>query len=145
MWNSDLIKALRWIVYLPLLWFFYYALETGFIFLFEWFFNLSTFWFWVVLIFLAGAIWGAFKHYSLYGMLLLVRLCPHYKAGAIITSVCTGLWCLFTLLVVWGVFSVESSFSTFHRIIATLLVLGLSWSLILGSLMVGFNDGEELF
>lgn len=87
MWNSTLIKSIRWIFYIPLIWFSVVLLNYIIWNISLWIYSLSNFW--ILFIFLFG--WGII--FQLWGIifstavLFLINICPDKKVGGYIFTI----------------------------------------------------------
>lgn len=105
MWNSQLGKAIRWIIYFPLAilcllgiyFLFIYAVSTGISFFF------SSWWKILLVFIFAGIVWELIKIISMYLSFFVVAICPNKLLGGLSMSITATAIFGFLLYKVWSI------------------------------------------
>jgi hypothetical protein len=105
MWNSTFMKAIRWMLYIPLclivialIQFLFGLLFVGIASL-----HLSVFWLIVGLFVLGGIFWGLFRMLSMGISMLTVFFCPDHKIGSYIFSILTFIGFVWAIIRLWTI------------------------------------------
>jgi hypothetical protein len=140
MMNNPIVKILRFLIFFPICFIAFAIVNWGFSHLLLWFLGLSKVWFIVVMIFLAGTIWGLFATLSSLLAMLLALILPIKWLGSVSISILSlingGVLC-YNL---WTIKEDYSGWEIFGGVVATILVLELTISLIGGAMSVGDLD-----
>jgi hypothetical protein len=146
MWNSTLMKILRWITFIPLcvlmlgiIQILFGLLVYGISLL-----HLSVFWLIVIVIFgFGGLLVGLFGMLSGVISMLTVYYCPNYKVGGYILSFISLI--SFTVIVIrlWTIQDNSSSNIIVFDIVMTILYISLCLSIIITSLTIGGENQTE--
>lgn len=138
MWNTQLGKTVRWILYLPFL-----MLALGLItFLFIYLASagasmLSSWWQIVLVIVLAGFVWTIFDFVSTFLSSLAVHICPNKLVGAYSLSVIATANFGFMLYSIWS----QDSYPT-KEIILSVIVSILVLKLWFGIVFISFSPNK---
>jgi hypothetical protein len=137
MWNSPVVKMMRWLVYIPIV----FLVLTFMHFLFGLLFigiaklNLSIFWLIVALFFLGGLLWNIFKTIALLIAMLAKKVCPNEVFGGYILAGMTSIYFLYTLFKLWTIQPEFTGTIVVICLIISILILELGFNLIMGSFM----------
>ena len=127
------IKILRFLIFFPICFLAIAIVNWGLGHLLTWIFSLNKFWFFVVLFLLGGSIWGMFKTMASLLVMLASYISPIKWLGTLSISIlalvngCILGYNLWTLKVDY------SGWEIFTAIIATFLILELTFALIYGA------------
>jgi hypothetical protein len=131
--DNPIGKILRFLLFFPICFIAMAIVNWGLGHLLIWFFGLSKFWFFVLIIFLGGTIWGLFKMLASLLVMLAARISPIKWLGILtilILALINGGILSYNL---WTLKEDYSGWETFGAVIATLLVLELTFALIIGA------------
>ena len=131
--ENPIVKILRFLVFFPICFITMAIVNWGLGHLLLWFMGLSFFWFFVIFIFLGGTIWSLFK--MLAGLLVMSAsyLSPIRWLGTWTISILALTNGAFLGYKLWTLNDVYSGWQTFGAVIATLLVIELTYALIVGA------------
>lgn len=142
MWNSTFMKAVRWILFVPLcilvialIQFLLGLLVVGVLSL-----NLNMFWLIVGLAIVGGFLWGAFKMVSMGISMLTVFVCPDLKVGGYILSILTFLGFLYSIIRLWTIQDNFIGEVIFVCSVITVLYLKLGFNIIFTALIATNED-----
>ena len=107
MWNLQITKIIRWILYIPLIlvawWVILFLFGISAYNLYQ--LTLSTFWFIVVLLFITGISWYGFKMLSVGISIFVIKVCPNLKTGLQIFSIVSMFFTLYLLYNIWTIYA----------------------------------------
>lgn len=131
--DNPIVKILRFLIFFPICFIamaiVYWGLGNMLIWL-VFLFGLSKFWFFVVIIILGGVIWGLFKVLAFFLVMLAAFISPIKWLGILTISILTFVNSGFLVYNIWTDYS---GFGTFGAVIATLLVIEITFVLIFGT------------
>lgn len=130
--NTPFIKAIRWILFIPLILGAMWIISFLFGFLMGELFSLrlSLFWLILFLFFLAGIVWTLFKLLASIITIGVVSVCPNRKIGGLIYSIITTASLMFMIYDTWAVQTVYSGNTIVFCSIITALIIGLWYNLV---------------
>lgn len=131
--DNPILKILRFLIFLPISFIAMIIVNWGLGHLLFWFMGLSKFWFIVVIIFLGGTIWGAFKMLASLLVMLAAFFSPLKWLGTLTISILALINGGVLGYNVWTLSEDYSGWETLGAVFATLLVLELTSALILGA------------
>jgi hypothetical protein len=131
--DNPIVKILRFLIFFPICFIAMAIVNWGLGHLLIWFIGLSKFWFIVVIIFLGGTIWGLFKMLASLLVMLAAYISPIKWLGTITISVLALINGGILGYNLWTLKEDYSGWETFGAVIATLLVLELTFALIYGA------------
>jgi len=131
--DNPIVKILRFLIFFPICFIAMAIVNWGLVHLLIWFIGLSKFWFIVVIIFLGGTIWGLFKMLASLLVMLAAYISPIKWLGTVTISVLALINGGILGYNLWTLKEDYSGWETFGAVIATLLVLELTFALIYGA------------
>jgi hypothetical protein len=131
--ENPIVKILRFLIFFPICFIAMGIVNLGLELLLVWFMGLSKFWFIVVVIFLGGTIWGLFKLLASLLVMLAAFISPIKWLSMATISILALINGGYLGYVVWTLKDDYSGWEIFGAIIATLLVIELTFALIQGS------------
>ena len=131
--NNPIVKILRFLIFFPICFIAMAIVNWGLGHLLIWFIGLSKFWFIVVIIFLGGTIWGLFKMLASLLVMLAAYISPIKWLGTLTISVLALINGGILGYNLWTLKEDYSGWETFGAVIATILVLELTFALIYGA------------
>lgn len=131
--DNPIVKILRFLIFFPICFIAMVIVNWGLGHLLIWFIGLSEFWFIVVIIFLGGTIWGLFKMLASLLVMLAAYISPIKWLGTLTISVLALINGGILGYNLWTLKEDYSGWETFGAVIATLLVLELTFALIYGA------------
>ena len=131
--DNPIVKILRFLIFFPICFIAMAIVNWGLGHLLIWFIGLSKFWFIVVIIFLGGTIWGLFKMLASLLVMLAAYISPIKWLGTLTISVLALINGGILGYNLWTLKEDYSGWETFGAVIATLLVLELTFALIYGA------------
>lgn len=132
--DNPIIKIIRFLIFIPLAIIAMAIINWGLGHLFIWFIGLSKFWFIVIVIFLGGTIWGFFKLLASLLFMLASLISPSIILSLItliILSVANGIYLIYKF---WTLKEKYDGWEIFGAILASFLVVELTWALINGAI-----------
>lgn len=133
--DNPIVKILRFLIFFPICFIAMAIVNWGLGHLLIWFMGLSKFWFFIVIFFLGGAIWGLFKMLASLLVMLAAYISPIKWLSMATISILALINGGYLGYVVWTLKDDYSGWETFGAVIATLLVLELTFALIHGSIL----------
>jgi hypothetical protein len=133
--DNPIVKILRFLIFFPICFIAMAIVNWGLGHLLIWFMGLSKFWFFIVIFFLGGAIWGLFKMLASLLVMLAAYISPIKWLSLATISILALINGGYLGYVVWTLKDDYSGWETFGAVIATLLVLELTFALINGSIL----------
>jgi hypothetical protein len=131
--DNPIIKILRFLIFFPICFIAMAIVNWGLGYLLIWFLDLSKFWFFIVIIFLGGIIWGLFKMLASLLVMLAAYISPIKWLGTLTISILALINGGILGYNLWTLKEDYSGWETFAAVIATLLVLELTFALIIGA------------
>jgi hypothetical protein len=131
--DNPIVKILRFLIFFPICFIVMAIVNWGLGHLIIWFISLSKFWFIVVITFLGGTIWGLFKMLASLLVMIAAYISPIKWLGTITISVLALINCGILGYNLWTLKEDYSGWETFGAVIASLLVLELTFALIYGA------------
>jgi len=131
--DNPIIKILRFLIFFPICFIAMAVVNWGLGYLLIWFLDLSKFWFFIVIIFLGGIIWGLFKMLASLLVMLAAYISPIKWLGTLTISILALINGGILGYNLWTLKEDYSGWETFAAVIATLLVLELTFALIIGA------------
>ena len=133
--DNPIVKILRFLIFFPICFIAMAIVNWGLGHLLIWFMGLSKFWFFIVIFFLGGAIWGLFKMLASLLVMLAAYISPIKWLSMATISILALINGGYLGYVVWTLKDDYSGWETFGAVIATLLVLELTFALIHGAIL----------
>ena len=133
--DNPIVKILRFLIFFPICFIAMAIVNWGLGHLFLWFLNLNGFWFFVVIFFLGGTIWGFFKLLASLLVMLAAFISPIKWLSLATISILAIINGGYLGYKVWTAKDDYSGGEIFGAIIATILVLELTFALIQGSMI----------
>lgn len=131
--DNPIVKILRFLIFFPICFIAMAIVNWGLGHLLIWFLGLSKFWFFIVIIFLGGSIWGLFKMLASLLVMLASYISPIKWLGTLTISILALINGGILGYNLWTLKEDYSGWETFGAVIATLLVLELTFALIIGA------------
>jgi len=131
--DNPIVKILRFLIFFPICFIAMAIVNWGLGHLLIWFLGLSKFWFFVVFIFFGGSIWGLFKMLASLLVMLAAYISPIKWLGTVTISILALINGGNLGYNLWTLKEDYSGWETFGAVIATLLVLELTFALIIGA------------
>ncbi len=131
--DNPIVKILRFLIFFPICFIAMAIVNWGLGHLLIWFIGLSKFWFIVVILFLGGTIWGLFKMLASLLVMLAAYISPIKWLGTLTISILALINGGILGYNLWTLKEDYSGWETFGAVIATLLVLELTFALIYGA------------
>lgn len=131
--DNPIVKILRFLIFFPICFIAMAIVNWGLGHLLIWFLGLSKFWFFIVIIFLGGSIWGLFKMLASLLVMLASYISPIKWLGTLTISILALINGGILGYNFWTLKEDYSGWETFGAVIATLLVLQLTFALIIGA------------
>lgn len=131
--DNPIVKILRFLIFFPICFIAMAIVNWGLGHLLFWFMGLSKFWFIIVILFLGGTIWGLFKMLTSLLVMLAAYISPIKWLGTLTISVLALINGGILGYNLWTLKGDYSGWETFGAVIATLLVLELTFALIYGA------------
>lgn len=131
--DNPIVKILRFLIFFPICFIAMAIVNWGLGHLLIWFLGLSKFWFFVVFIFFGGTIWGLFKMLASLLVMLAAYISPIKWLGTVTISILALINGGNLGYHLWTLKEDYSGWETFGAVIATLLVLELTFALIIGA------------
>jgi len=131
--DNPIVKILRFLIFFPICFIAMAIVNWGLGHLLIWFLGLSKFWFFVVFIFFGGTIWGLFKMLASLLVMLAAYISPIKWLGTVTISILALINGGNLGYNLWTLKEDYSGWETFGAVIATLLVLELTFALIIGA------------
>ena len=135
--DNPIVKILRFLIFFPICFIAMAIVNWGLGHLLVWFLGLSGFWFFIVIFFLGSTIWGLFKLLALLLVMLAAFISPIKWLSMATISVLAYINGGYLGYVVWTLKDDYSGWETFGAVIATLLIVELTFALIQGSIAAG--------
>ena len=132
--DNPIVKILRFLIFFPICFIAMAVVNWGLGHLLIWFLGLSKFWFFIVIIFLGGTIWGLFKLLASLIVMLASYISPIKWLGTLTISILALINGGILGYNLWTLKEDYSGWETFGAVIATLLVLELTFALIIGAM-----------
>jgi len=132
--DNPIVKIIRFLVFIPLSIIVMGIINLGLGHLFIWFIGLSKFWFIVILLFLSGTIWSLFKLLASFLIMLASLISPSVIISLvtfIVLSIANGIYLIYKF---WNFKENYSGWETFGAVLASFLVVELTWALITGTI-----------
>jgi hypothetical protein len=133
--DNPIVKILRFLIFFPICFIAMAIVNWGLGHLLIWFMGLSKFWFFIVIFFLGGVIWGLFKMFASLLVMLAAFVSPLKWLSMATISILALVNGGYLGYAVWTLKDDYSGWETFGAVIATLLVLELTFALIHGSII----------
>jgi hypothetical protein len=131
--DNPILKILRFLIFFPICFIAMAIVNWGLGHLLIWFIGLSKFWFIVVFIFLGGTIWGLFKMLASLLVMLAAYISPIKWLGTLTISILALINGGILGYNLWNLKEDYSSWEIFGAVVATILVLELTFALINGA------------
>ena len=132
--NNPIVKILRFLIFFPICFIAMAIINWGLGHLLFLFLGLSKFWFFVVIVFLGGTIWGLFKLIASLLIMLASFISPIKWLSIVTISILSLLNGGQLVYFLWTLQINYSGWDIFVAIIGTLLVIELTFALIHGSI-----------
>lgn len=132
--NNPIFSILRFLLFFPICFIAISIVNWGLSHLLIWFMGLSKIWFFIIIFFLGGMIWGLFKLLASLLVMLAAYISPIRWLGTVTISVLAIINGGNLAYKVWTLKADYSGWETFGAIVATLLVIELTFALIHGSI-----------
>ena len=132
--DNPIVKILRFLIFFPICFIAMAIVNWGLGHLLIWFIGLSKFWFIVVILFLGGTIWGLFKMLASLLVMLAAYISPIKWLGTLTISILALINGGILGYNLWTLKEDYSGWETFGAVVATLLVLELTFALIYGAI-----------
>ncbi len=134
--NNPIVKILRFLIFLPICFLVIAIINWGLGHLFLWVFDLSTFWFIVIVIILGGTIWKLFKWFAAVLTLLAAYISPIKWLSTVAITLLALANGVFLVINIWSGDFTYTGWIIFVAIILSLLVVELTFSLISGAVAI---------
>ncbi len=131
--DNPIIKILRFLIFFPICFVAMAIINWGLGYLLIWFLGLSKIWFFIVFFFLGGAIWALFKMLASLLVLLAAFISPIKWLGTTVISILALINGGNLGYNIWTMKADYSGWEIFGALIATALVVELTFALIQGS------------
>ncbi|MBM3454941.1 MAG: hypothetical protein FJX80_07315 [Bacteroidetes bacterium] len=131
--DNPILKILRFLIFFPICFIAMAIVNWSLGHLLIWFIGLSKFWFIVVFIFLGGTIWGLFKMLASLLVMLAAYISPIKWLGTLTISILALINGGILGYNLWNLKEDYSSWEIFGAVVATILVLELTFALINGA------------
>jgi hypothetical protein len=131
--DNPIVKILRFLIFFPICFIAMAIVNWGLGHLLIWFVDLSKFWFFVVIIFLGGTIWGLFKMLASLLVMLAAYVSPIKWLGTLTISILALINGGILGYNLWILKEDYTGWEFFGAVVATLLVLELTFALIYGA------------
>jgi hypothetical protein len=131
--DNPIVKILRLLVFFPICFLIMALLNWGLVYVFIWFLGLSPFWLFVAIFFLGSSIWTVFTMFAVTLSLLATMISPIDWLGRWTISILAILNGIYLGYKIWTLELDYNGWEIFSAILATLLILELTFALIFGS------------
>ncbi len=131
--DNPIIKILRFLIFFPICFVAMAIINWGLGYLLIWLLGLSKIWFFIVFFFLGGAIWALFKMLASLLVLLAAFISPIKWLGTTVISILALINGGNLGYNIWTMKADYSGWEIFGALIATALVVELTFALIQGS------------
>lgn len=131
--NNPIIKVIRFLIFIPVCIIAMGIINWGIFQLFSWLLELNKFWFFIIIIFFSGIIWGGFKYISFFFVLLITKIFPIKWISSLIVAILSIINGCKLIYNFWDVYNFSSAWDLFLCLVITLLIFEVTISLIYGA------------